>query len=74
MHGHADANIDFDDLRKLLTELGFAERIRGSHHIFTKTEIIEIINIQPKQSQSKAYQVKQIRNIIKKYGLGEGNE
>lgn len=65
--GESDANIDFDDLRKLLNALGFAERIKGSHHMFTRKDVEEIINIQPKGNKAKAYQVKQVRNLILKY-------
>ncbi len=72
--GFSDANIDFDDLRRLLINLEFDERIKGSHHIFTKDGIEEIINIQPIGSKAKAYQVKQTRNLILKYKLGAGNE
>jgi predicted RNA binding protein YcfA (HicA-like mRNA interferase family) len=72
--GDSDANTDFDGLRKLLQSFGFAERIKGSHHIFTKTEVEEIINIQPLKSKAKAYQVKQIRNLIFKYRLGVNDE
>ncbi len=72
--GFSDANIDFDDLRRLLINLEFDERIKGSHHIFTKNGIEEIINIQPIGSKAKAYQVKQVRNLILKYKLGAGNE
>jgi len=72
--GFSDANIDFDDLRRLLINLEFDERIKGSHHIFTKDGIEEIINIQPIGSKAKAYQVKQARNLILKYKLGAGNE
>ncbi len=68
--GYSDANIDFDDLCNLLTSLGFSERVRGSHHIFLKPGVEEIINLQPKGSNAKAYQVKQVRNIILKYKLG----
>jgi len=68
--GYSDANIDFDDLCHLLTSLGFSERVRGSHHIFLKPGVEEIINLQPKGSNAKAYQVKQVRNIILKYKLG----
>ncbi len=57
LSGTSDANIDFEDLRRLLNELGFEERIKGSHHIFWKTNIVEIINIQPKGSKAKPYQV-----------------
>jgi hypothetical protein len=41
--GTADANVRFDDLRSLLAALGFVERVRGSHHIFTKPGIVEIL-------------------------------
>ena len=42
--------------------------------IFTKDEIEEIINIQPIGSKAKAYQVKQVRNLILKYKLGVSDE
>ena len=67
--GRSDASIDFNDLRKLLRSLQFVERIKGSHHIFARGDIAEIINIQPKGNSAKPYQVKQIRNIILKYKL-----
>lgn len=72
--GQSDANIGFDDLRRLLSDLWFDERIKGSHHIFSKSGIEEIINIQPKGSRAKPYQVKQVRNIILKYRLRLPNE
>ncbi|MGD9630447.1 MAG: type II toxin-antitoxin system HicA family toxin [Pyrinomonadaceae bacterium] len=72
--GRSDSNIEFDDVRRLLLVLGFNERIKGSHHIFTKEGVIEIINIQRKNNKAKAYQVKQIRNIILSYRLGKENE
>ncbi len=69
LRGTSDANIDFEDLRKFLQGLGFQERIRGGHHIFFKDGVIEIINLQPKSSKAKPYQVKQVRNLILKYKL-----
>ncbi len=63
LRGTSDANIEFDDLRYLLNAMGFQERIRGSHHIFTKDDVLEIVNLQPKGSKSKPYQVKQIRDF-----------
>lgn len=74
LQGRSDANIYFDDLRYLLARYGFDERIKGSHHIFTKKGIEEIINIQPIGSKAKAYQVKQVRNLILKYKLGASDE
>ena len=72
--GNSDVNIPFDQLRQLLRSLGFTERISGSHHIFTQSGIEDILNLQPKKGKAKAYQVKQVRNVILKYHLGEQDE
>ncbi len=72
--GAADANIAFSDLRGLLRALGFDERIRGDHHILTREGVAEIINIQPKGSKAKPYQVRQVRTIILRYKLGVRDE
>ena len=69
LRGTSDANIRFDELRRLLLRLGFQERIKGSHHIFWKEDVIEILNLQPKGSKAKPYQVKQVRAILLKYKL-----
>ena len=68
--GTSDNNIKFSELCQLLKKLKFEQRVRGDHYIFTKDNIEEIINIQPKGSKAKGYQVKQIRNLIVKYRLG----
>ncbi|GCL40501.1 type II toxin-antitoxin system HicA family toxin [Anabaena sp. FACHB-1250] len=68
--GASDENISFEQLCQLLIRLGFDERIRGSHHIFTKQGVEEILNLQPKQGKAKAYQVKQVREMLLKYQLG----
>src|SRR5579872_2980770 len=60
LSGAADANVRFEDLRSLLSGLGFEERIRGDHHIFSKAGVAEILNLQPRGSQAKPYQVKQV--------------
>lgn len=71
--GTADANVAFKDLCNLLTRLGFTERVRGDHFIYTRQDIEEILNLQPIVSKAKAYQVWQVRNVILKYKLGESN-
>lgn len=70
LRGASDANVRFGELRQLLQRLGFKERIRGSHHIFFKDGVEEILNVQAKAGKAKAYQVKQVRNVILKYKLG----
>jgi hypothetical protein len=70
LRGTSDANIPFEGLCQLLRRLGFDERIRGSHHIFTKEDVEEILNLQPKGRQAKLYQVKQVRAVLLRYRLG----
>jgi predicted RNA binding protein YcfA (HicA-like mRNA interferase family) len=69
LRGTSDSNINFNDLCNVLSKLGFEQRIKGSHHIFFKDEIDEILNLQPKLKKAKPYQVKQVREIIVKYKL-----
>lgn len=54
--------------------LGFGERMKGSHHIFTRPGVAEILNLQPAASLAKPYQVKQVRQVIVRYKLTEGIE
>lgn len=68
--GSSGRNINFDDLRNLLRRMGFDEYTRSSHHIFRKEGIEERINLQKEGKNAKPYQVKQVRSIIQKYGLG----
>jgi predicted RNA binding protein YcfA (HicA-like mRNA interferase family) len=71
LRGSSDANIRFSELRGLLSRLGFAERIKGSHHIFTREGVAEILNLQPQNSLAKPYQVKQVRRILIRYKLAQ---
>lgn len=67
----SDSNVRFDELRRVLTSLGFAERIKGSHYIFTRENVEEILNLQPLPGgKAKPYQVKQVRQVITKHRLG----
>ncbi len=71
----SDTNIPFDGLCRLLEKLGFDERIKGSHHIFSKPGVEEILNLQPREGgKAKPYQVKQVRSVIVKYRLGGEDE
>ena len=73
--GTADANIAFADLCGLLAHLGFAERVRGSHHIFTREGVDEILNLQPGPGgKAKPYQVKQVRTVIVDNALATDTE
>ena len=67
--GSSDANIDFDELCRLLVQMGFDMRVRGSHHIFRKQGVEERINLQRDGSKAKLYQVRQVRAMILRYKL-----
>jgi predicted RNA binding protein YcfA (HicA-like mRNA interferase family) len=70
LRGTSDASFAFDDLRYILLHLGFAERINGSHHIYRLAALDERLTLQPQGKDAKPYQVKQVRDLIVKYGLG----
>jgi predicted RNA binding protein YcfA (HicA-like mRNA interferase family) len=75
LRGGADANIPFSGMVQLLKRLGFQERIKGSHHIFSRDGVAEILNLQPHSGKCKPYQVKQVRNVIINYRLaGEADD
>lgn len=70
LSGTSDKNFKFHDLLAILKKFGFEERTKGSHRIFYKKDIEEILNLQPKKDgNAKPYQVKQVREIILKYRL-----
>ena len=71
LDGRSNANIRFDALRGLLLRLGFVERVRGSHHIFRRAGVRELINLQRDGSHAKPYQVRQVRRVLLRYDLGE---
>lgn len=45
LRGTSDKNIDFDELVNFLEKLGFRVRVKGSHHIFSRPDVVEIINL-----------------------------
>ncbi len=70
LRGQADQHVRFADLLGLLVRLGFDERIRGDHHALGKPGGREILDLQPlTDGKAKAYQVKQVRAILRAYGL-----
>jgi hypothetical protein len=71
LSGAGCANISFDDLRGVLLDLGFrCARVKGSHHIYVKDGVPDIINAQPgSHGKAKPYRVRQVRRIILTYKL-----
>jgi hypothetical protein len=71
LRGTSDASISFDDLCGLLERLGFERRTRGSHNVFRRPGVMEKPNLQRAGSKAKVYQVRQVRDIILRYRLGD---
>jgi predicted RNA binding protein YcfA (HicA-like mRNA interferase family) len=57
-------------LVRLLAALGLQEKGgRGSHRVFTRKDIQEIVNLQAEKSDAKLIRVRQIANLIRRYNL-----
>jgi predicted RNA binding protein YcfA (HicA-like mRNA interferase family) len=63
-------NARFSDIRTLLLAMGFyLDRITGSHHIFLHEDVPEAVNLQQIKGQCRAYQVRQVIDVIERYHL-----
>ena len=63
-------NVGFADLIGLLQALGFKEvGGRGSHRVFVRAEVAEILTLQEVRGQAKPYQVRQVVALIRQYNL-----
>jgi len=70
LSGRSDKNFAFDDLCYILERAGFQLRSgKGSHRIYYKDGVVEIVNIQPRHGKAKPYQVKQVRELLLKYKI-----
>jgi len=66
------ANVKFEELCTAAESFGFKFRGgKGSHRIFVRKGIREMLNFQNVRGKAKSYQVKQFIKIIEKYNLLE---
>lgn len=65
------ATLSFDELVLLATLFGFVlMRVNGSHHIFRREGVAELLNLQNVKGKAKDYQIRQLLTLIEAYGLG----
>ena len=70
LSGKSDNNFAFNDLCHILERAGFQSRSgKGSHRIYYKEGVVEIVNVQPRNGKAKPYQVKQVRELVLKYKI-----
>ena len=63
-------NGGFGDLIGLLQALGFKESGgRGSHRVFARSGVAEILTLQQVRGQAKPYQVRQVVALVRPYNL-----
>ena len=66
----APKNIRFAEMVNLVEGFGFKlSRSAGSHHIFARPDIPELVNLQDVKDQAKPYQVKQFLKLVEKHNL-----
>ena len=66
-------NIRFEELCQAAESFGFKFKGgKGSHRIFVREGVKELLNFQDVRGKSKPYQVRQFIKLIEKYNLVEG--
>jgi predicted RNA binding protein YcfA (HicA-like mRNA interferase family) len=69
LSGHG--TIAFREFETLLLALGFVFRgQRGSHRIYVHEAVDRPFPIQPDGKDAKRYQVRELRDMIRRYGIG----
>ena len=70
LSGRLDQSFSFDELCYVIERAGFQQRPgKGSHRIYYKEGVVEIVNVQPRDGKAKPYQVKQVRELLLKYNI-----
>lgn len=63
-------NVRFEDICNLAEMAGFIiKNIQGSHKMYRRAGVIELLNFQNDKGKAKPYQVKQLLKIIETYEL-----
>jgi hypothetical protein len=66
------AGVRFGELCLLAEHMGFIKRgSKGSHVIYEKDGVEDILTFQNRKGMAKPYQVRQLLAVIEKYRLGE---
>jgi predicted RNA binding protein YcfA (HicA-like mRNA interferase family) len=63
-------NVSFADMCRLVEAFGFQlSRVSGSHHIFTRPKMPELVNLQEVGGKAKPYQIRQFLKLVEEYNL-----
>jgi len=63
-------NVAFKDMVRLVEGFGFTlRRTSGSHHIFARDGVPELINLQDVRGQAKPYQIRLFLRLVEIHNL-----
>jgi predicted RNA binding protein YcfA (HicA-like mRNA interferase family) len=63
-------SIRFAEMTALVEAFGFhLSRTRGSHHIFTRPDVPELVNLQEVKGEAKPYQIRQFLKLVERHHL-----
>ena len=69
------ANLRFEEACALARAFGFhPSRVSGSHHIYVHPGVRELLNLEDVRGKAKAYQVRQLLQLVERYNLSLGGE
>jgi len=65
--------VRFREICLLADQMGFTRRGgKGSHVVYVRDGVEEILTFQDRNGMAKPYQVRQLLAVIEKYRMGEG--
>ncbi len=68
-------NVRFEEACALARAFGFDQsRVKGSHNIFVHPSVRELLNLQDVRGKAKAYQLRQLLQLVERYNLSLGGE
>jgi hypothetical protein len=63
-------NLRFEEARVLAEAFGFRlSRVSGSHHIFVRAGVQELLNLQDVRGKAKPYQLRQLLELVERHNL-----
>lgn len=66
---NATVAMRFEDACKIAELIGFSRKSgQGSHVVYAKEDEMTLLNFQNRNGMIKPYQVRQLRDMVKKYG------
>jgi predicted RNA binding protein YcfA (HicA-like mRNA interferase family) len=66
-------NLRFGEMTALAEVFGFKlSRVSGSHHIYAREGVADLVNLQEVNGKAKPYQVRQFLKLVERYNLTIG--